>query len=341
MNAFGKLKYVRCLRQLSSSSHHDSKNDASVILQQIKGLSIGSLAGMLGSLAGMGGGFVMIPMMTAATQRIGYRRLFSGLGLSQHQAHGTSLFAVGSTGLFGALAYGIRVEAEDNADRIHNNNNTNISKQQRLVELDVAIALTATAMITAAWGATASSRLSERALKKMLGGFMLFVAPLVPGKKYITSFGNDVEVDTTSEHDIKSQADLLDNRREETSSSRMERLLPASFIGMFSGFLAGLFGVGGGAIVVPSLVLSTDMSHHAALGTSLCAMVLPAMVGVWTHAKRGNVAWRVAPALAVGSAIGAYVGGKEVGLNLEEDVLRGGFGVLMLVLGARTWKTAG
>ena len=297
----------------------------------------------------------MIPMMTAATQRIGYRRLFSGLGLSQHQAHGTSLFAVGSTGLFGALAYGIRVETEDedNEDRIiHNNNNTNnnnknnnnnnISKQQGLVELDIAIALTATAMITARFGAIASSMLSERALKKMLGGFMLLVAPLVPGKKYITSFGNDVNADTTSEHDIKSQADLLDNRREETSSSSsMERLLPASFIGMFSGFLAGMFGVGGGAIVVPSLVLSTDMSHHAALGTSLSAMVLPAMVGVWTHAKRGNVAWRVAPALAVGSAIGAYVGGKEVGLNLEEDVLRGGFGVLMLVLGARTWKTAG
>ena len=352
MNAFGKLKHVRCLRrQLSSSSHHDSKNDLSVVLRQIKALSIGSWAGMLGSLAGMGGGFVMIPMMTAATHRIGYRRLFSGLGLSQHQAHGTSLFAVGSTGLFGALAYGIRVETEDednkeihnNKERIHNNNNnTNISKQQGLVELDVAIALTATAMITASFGANAASRLSERALKKLLGGFMLFVAPLVPGKKYITSFfGNDVDADTTSEHHIKSQADLLDNRREETSSSSMENLLPASFIGMFSGFLAGLFGVGGGAIVVPSLVLSTDMSHHAALGTSLCAMVLPAMVGVWTHAKRGNVAWRVAPALAVGSAIGAYVGGKEVGLNLEEDVLRGGFGVLMLVLGARTWKTAG
>ena len=342
MNAFGKLKHTRCLRQLSSSSHHDSKNDLSVVLQQIKALSIGSLAGMLGSLAGMGGGFVMIPMMTAATQRIGYRRLFSGLGLSQHQAHGTSLFAVGSTGLFGALAYGIRVEAEDNKDRIHNNNNNNISKQQGLVELDIAIALTSSAMITSSFGATAASMLSERALKKMLGGFMLFVAPLVPGKKYITSFfGNDVDADTASEHDIKSQADLLDNRREKTSSSSMERLLPASFIGMFSGYLAGMFGVGGGAIVVPSLVLSTDMTHHAALGTSLCAMVLPAMVGVLTHAKRGNVAWRVAPALAVGSAIGAYVGGKEVGLNLEEDVLRGGFGVLMLVLGARTWKTAG
>jgi hypothetical protein len=64
---------------------------------------------------------------------------------------------------------------------------------------------------------------------------MLFVAPLVPGKKYITSFGNDVDTDRTSEHNIKSQADLRDNRREEASSSSMERLLPASFIGVLSG----------------------------------------------------------------------------------------------------------
>lgn len=49
-----------------------------------KALAIGSLAGVCGSLVGLGGGFVMIPMMT------------SFLRLSQHQAHGTSLFAVTS-----------------------------------------------------------------------------------------------------------------------------------------------------------------------------------------------------------------------------------------------------
>jgi uncharacterized membrane protein YfcA len=162
---------------------------------------------------------------------------------------------------------------------------------------------------------------------------MLFIAPLVPGKKYLDAWLED----NTNESKNKQ----IENTKTQQPSSNLERLLPASFIGMFSGFLSGLFGVGGGAIVVPSLVLSTDMSHHAALGTSLCAMVLPAMVGVMTHAKRGNVAWRVAPSLALGSAAGAYIGGKEIGLHLEEDVLRTGFGVLMLVLGARTWRTAG
>jgi uncharacterized membrane protein YfcA len=191
-------------------------------------------------------------------------------------------------------------------------------------------------MVTARFGAITSSKLSERSLKRALGAFMLVVAPLVPGKKYLDALLED----NSNESNNKQSQTRIENSVTQQSST-LQRLLPASFIGMFSGFLSGLFGVGGGAIVVPALVLSTDMSHHAALGTSLCAMVLPSMVGVLTHAKRGNVAWRVASSLALGSAAGAYIGGKEIGLHLEEDVLRGGFGALMLVLGARTWRTAG
>ena len=302
-------------RRLSSSSEKNA-----TIVDQMKSFSIGSLAGMLGSLAGMGGGFVMIPMMTASR----------GLRLTQHQAHGTSLFAVGSTGLFGALAYGIKTGEDAN-----NSNSTDMEtpQQQGLVKLDIAVALTATAMITARFGAIASSKLSERSLKRALGAFMLFVAPLVPGKKYLDDWlaGKD-----SKDKQIQTQIETGAVQKQ----SNLQRLLHASFIGTFSGFLSGMFGVGGGAIVVPALVLSTDTPHHAALGTSLCAMVLPAIIGVLTHAKKGNVAWRVAPSLALGSAIGAYIGGKEIGLHLEEDVLRGGFGVLMLVLGGRTWRSA-
>mmetsp|Transcript_26480 Transcript_26480/g.55967 ORF Transcript_26480/g.55967 Transcript_26480/m.55967 type:complete len:166 (-) Transcript_26480:320-817(-) len=72
-------------------------SNLSLILDQIKSFSIGSFAGLLGSLAGMGGRFVSIPMMTAAR-----RAIWRGLGLHQHQAPGTSLFAVGNTGMAGA-----------------------------------------------------------------------------------------------------------------------------------------------------------------------------------------------------------------------------------------------
>lgn len=178
----------------------------------------------------------------------------------------------------------------------------------------------------------------DRALKRALGYFMLFIAPLVPGKAYLEAW-----YDVNNPTDKDAQKHIEDDfalHTQHGNLSQLERLLPASLIGVFSGFLSGMFGVGGGAIVVPSLVLSTDMSHHAALGTSLFAMVLPSMVGTFTHHKKGNVNWRVAPMLALGSAVGAYFGGKEVSLNLDESVLRAGFSCLMLVLGVKTIKAS-
>jgi len=285
----------------------------------------------------------MIPMMTAARQAVaastsrGVLSWRGGLGLHQHQAHGTSLFAVGTTGLAGALGYGIHV-SDGNELLLQDDDATNkdVKPQRGLVELDTALALAATAMVTARFGAIASSRLSERALQKALGAFMILVAPLVPGKAYLDAL-HDVN-DPSNPDARKHMQEDITMHPEHGRKSQLERLLPASLIGTFSGFLSGMFGVGGGAIVVPSLVLSTDMTHHSALGTSLCAMVLPAMVGTYTHSMRGNVNWRVAPMLALGSAAGAFVGGREVGLNLDEGVLRAGFSCLMLFLGVKTWR---
>jgi uncharacterized membrane protein YfcA len=115
-------------------------------------------------------------------------------------------------------------------------------------------------------------------------------------------------------------------------------LLPISIVGLFSGFLSGMFGVGGGTIVVPSLVLLADMPYHSALGTSLCAMALPAAVGTYANARLGNVNWRVAPFLAAGSAAGAYAGARGIGSNVDEGALKLGFSCLMLALGVRTWR---
>uniref|UniRef100_A0A7S4VM12 Membrane transporter protein n=1 Tax=Ditylum brightwellii TaxID=49249 RepID=A0A7S4VM12_9STRA len=273
-----------------------------------KAFLIGTLAGTLGSLAGMGGGFVMIPLMTSRNM----------LGLSQHVAHGTSLFAVATTGIAGALGYGI-TSSQNNATSVgEGKEDSSISPPTSVVELDTAMALALTGMFTARLGASTTTKISASKLKRLLGFFMLGVAPLVPAKAYIM------------------EAKKNDTKNHDTERNRMERLLPASIIGLGSGFLAGLFGVGGGAIVVPALTLSTDMTHHQALGTSLAAMTLPAIVGTVTHYGKGNVSMRVAPMLAMGSFFGAFVGGRFVGLNMDEQSLRYGFSGLMVVLGTKT-----
>ncbi len=77
------------------------------------------------------------------------------------------------------------------------------------------------------------------------------------------------------------------------------------------------------------------MDHYMALGISLAAMILPAVVGTMTHYKNGNVNMRVAPFLAMGSLVGGYVGGR-IGVNIEEEKMKHGFSGLMFGLGVKT-----
>lgn len=79
-------------------------------------------------------------------------------------------------------------------------------------------------------------------------------------------------------------------------------------IGLLSGFLSGMFGIGGGIVIVPLLVMLAKFPRKLAAGTSLGAIVPAALVGVASYAAVGNVDWIVALVLVVGSVIGAQVG---------------------------------
>lgn len=79
-------------------------------------------------------------------------------------------------------------------------------------------------------------------------------------------------------------------------------------IGLAAGFLSGLFGVGGGLIIVPALVALANMPRKLASGTSLVAIIPTALVGVLSYAVRGNVDVLVAAILAAGSVVGAQIG---------------------------------
>jgi len=374
-------RYRKFTIKTTPKENDSSSSTSSSLVEKFHTFSIGTFAGLLGSLCGMGGGFVMIPMMTAAAVRTASSTTTTtvsswwrvgGLGLNQHQAHGTSLFAVGTTGLAGALGYGIRMSSSAAADDDENDvgeslvneesnvssitvdvtkeltANNNIDQEETTrgkVELDAALALAMTAALTARYGAIISSKLSERVLQRALGAYMIGIAPLVSAKAYFESLDNsshDAATTTTSNTLITTELDTQHGLEElgtgKVYISQLERLLPISLVGIFSGFLSGMFGVGGGTVVVPALVLSTDMSYHSALGTSLCAMVLPAMVGTYTNSKLGNVNWRIAPFLAAGSFVGAFVGAREVGSNINDVALRAGFSCLMLVLGVKTWR---
>ncbi|GAA1544012.1 putative membrane protein YfcA [Microbacterium ginsengiterrae] len=103
-------------------------------------------------------------------------------------------------------------------------------------------------------------------------------------------------------------------------------------IGLLAGLLSGLFGVGGGTVIVPLLVLMLQVDQRRAAGTSLAAIVPTASVGVISYAVSGNVAWIPALILAAGAVVGAQIGTRLLP-RISQSALRWGFvGFLVVVI---------
>ena len=119
----------------------------------------------------------------------------------------------------------------------------------------------------------------------------------------------------------------------------MWALLLACAIGLVAGVLAGLFGVGGGILFVPTLTLVLGLTQLHAEASSLLAILPTAVAGAWRQRRYGNVRWR--PALILGlSAIIGVEAGVQIAEALPEHALRRLFGVLMLAVAAQlAWRT--
>lgn len=81
-------------------------------------------------------------------------------------------------------------------------------------------------------------------------------------------------------------------------------------VGVAAGFLSGLFGVGGGILVVPGLMIATKMDQRLAHGTSLAAVLPISFASLLTYWSHEHVDWSVGLFLALGSIFGALVGTK-------------------------------
>lgn len=115
-------------------------------------------------------------------------------------------------------------------------------------------------------------------------------------------------------------------------------LVLVALIGLAAGVLAGLFGVGGGILFVPTLVFGLGLTQLHAEASSLLAILPAALVGSWRQLRYGNVDLRAS--LIVGlAAIAGVQAGVLVAEALPEDVLRRLFGVLLIsIAGQIVWR---
>ena len=111
-------------------------------------------------------------------------------------------------------------------------------------------------------------------------------------------------------------------------------------IGLGAGVLSGLFGIGGGIVIVPALMVVAKMSPSTATGTSLGALLLPVgALGAWEYYKNGHLNVRAALLVAIGLFLGAWFGAKLNQMLTPQQAKRA-FAVFLLFVAARMWISA-
>lgn len=240
-------------------------------------LLAGIVTGLLSALLGIGGGLVMVPLLTL-------------VGLPIGQATATSLLAVFCSALSATLR----------------------NAQQGEVNGRVAIGLSLSGMVTAQVGAAAAARLPDRPMSlgfALLLGLTIYLMGL---KRQRGEAGADPDCAPPV-----------------ASPSGLGAVVA---IGLLAGLLSGLFGVGGGVIMVPLQLLALGSPIKMAVRTSLGAILLISLSGLVQGAINGQVHWLPGFCLGIGGILGAQLGARWLPKLADRWVDRL-FRVLCIVLG--------
>jgi hypothetical protein len=109
-------------------------------------------------------------------------------------------------------------------------------------------------------------------------------------------------------------------------------------VGVATGVLAGLLGVGGGIVMVPAMVVLLHIPPALAKGTSLAVIVPTSVMGTWRNRRNHNVDLRVAAVVGPAGVVSAFVASK-ISIGMSQTLSNVLFGALLLVAGARTvWQ---
>jgi len=114
-----------------------------------------------------------------------------------------------------------------------------------------------------------------------------------------------------------------------------QTLLLLLLVGLLSGALSGLIGVGGGIIIVPALILILGYSQQQAQGTSLGLLLLPVgLLAVWNYYKKGFIDIKVVLIMSVAFVVGGWLGSK-LALNISQASLKRVFAVVLVAIATK------
>ncbi|MBF0205519.1 MAG: sulfite exporter TauE/SafE family protein [Oligoflexia bacterium] len=254
----------------------------------------GLLVGTFGTMLGVGGGFIHVPFLMLVFNFI------------PQDAIGTSIGIIFFNTLAGATVYYF----------------------QKRMDFELAKKLSLAAIPGALIGPLIVQQYTHTFFSLCLAIMLLFVAYLLyfKDRNQIVTLNNDHNSDHSSDNSS-------DHSKQETAQQPVNVTL--GFIGTLGiGFLSNLFGVGGGVIHVPFLILGLKMPVHIALGTSHFILCVSSFLGTIMFLFLGNVQIDFMMPVALGSIIGARVG-AELSQQVPSAMIRRILAICLLLVAAR------
>jgi uncharacterized membrane protein YfcA len=265
-----------------------------LLLADAAGLTIiALLVGIISSMIGVGGGFLMVPTLTL---------LYS---IITQQAVGTSSAVIVVNAIASTFAY----------------------YRQKRIDYKVGATLAVGTVPGAMVGAYLTKLISAGLLAALFGAFLVFVALrmlLIRERRVAVS---DPGTGVFKWHRVLTDA----------SGARFDFFvsIPVGLgTSFFGGLASGLFGIGGGAIMVPVMNLVMGMPMHVSVATSMFMMIFTSVSGALTHVALNNVLPEYAAALSLGIVGGSQIG-ASIARRLRPAMLQRIFSLFLIFIGVR------
>ncbi len=247
------------------------KGQGTRIVEWIVLLLIGITASSLGSLIGLGGGIIVVPALLYLATVPGFAHI------TPQVAVGTSLFTMIFTGLSSTLAY----------------------MKHKTVDYKSGLIFLIGSGPGSILGAWVTESLDLHSFNLFFGGFFILLVSVVLALK-----------DNLKPLPFRKEKGVV-RRFTDNTGQTFEfgfNLVAGIVISFIVGFISGIFGVGGGSLMVPTMILVFFFPPHVAVATSMFMIFPTSILSSITHITLGNVNWLLALALVPGAWIGANIG---------------------------------
>ncbi|PSL44436.1 hypothetical protein B0H94_10847 [Salsuginibacillus halophilus] len=257
---------------------------------------VGITAGAIGSLMGLGGGIIIVPALLMIGEYTSWLQ-----GITPQNAVGTSLLIMVATGLASTLAY----------------------VKQRTVDLQAGAIFFGGSGPGALVGVWLNQGLDADAFFVYFGIFVVFVSFILMVRHRLKPL--PLKTDGI-------QRTYINDNGKETAYGFS--ILPAVSISFIVGMVSGLFGIGGGTLMVPAMILLFGFPPHFAVATSMFMILLSALISSGAHALLGNVEWLYAVVLIPAAWFGAKLG-AAFNQRLSSERLVFVFRLFLIIIGLR------